>query len=71
MKNWFIIDLTGLKIQYQNIRLVKDVGWDVTQQEILPTGTENKFGGTLKKQNSINYYMQHVAVFKILQLIYL
>jgi len=33
-------------------------------------GTENTYGGTPQKQNFINYYVQHVAVFKLLLLIY-
>lgn len=33
-------------------------------------GTENTDGGTLQKQNFINYYVQHIVVFRLLLLIY-
>lgn len=33
-------------------------------------GTENTYGGTLQKENSINYYVKHIVVFRLLSLIY-
>lgn len=43
------------------------VGWDVTQKEILLTGTENECGKTLKYR--IPLICNMLAVFRILQLV--
>lgn len=67
IKNSFVIELTSLKIWYQNIRLVNHVGWDVTQKEILLRGTENECGGTFKYR--IPLICSKLAVFRILQLV--